>query len=137
MPDPVSRLLADEHLPDPVTFRLRRLGHDVARMRDLCEDKSGDGDDDETVLKLAISQNRVVVTENCKDFLALHRRFPKHAGIIGSKQFFDWKDQAKQIDAAIRSILLRQGTLDGMYVRVPYDEPDESAPQPIKRRRRG
>lgn len=129
---PVSRLLTDEHFPDVATFILRRLGHDVIRVRDLSVNKSGDGHSDGSVLAAAVSRNRTVVTENCSDFLALHKKSSSHSGIIGSKQFTDLKKQAKQIDKAIRAELRKHGSLDGLYIRVPYEDHDESQPVPVK-----
>jgi predicted nuclease of predicted toxin-antitoxin system len=125
--------MADEHIPDQVTFRLRRLGHDVVRVRDFSESKSGDGHEDFDVLAMATLQNRVVVTENWTDFLRLHRDNPGHKGIIGTNQFHDCTAQAKQIDAAIRAELRKHGKLDGRFIRIPYFEDDESRPEPLKK----
>lgn len=136
MPDPVSLLLADEHVPDQVTFRLRKLGHDVVRVRDLSVNKAGDGDDDRNVLAAAIRRNRAVVTENWPDFLPLHRANPGHKGIIASRQYADWKQQAKEIDAAIRFVIRNKGRLDGQFIRVPFTEEDESKPIPLRKSRR-
>jgi hypothetical protein len=95
---PVSFLLTDEQFPDVATFYFRKLGHDVMRVRDLSVSKAGDGQSDAAVLAEAVSRGRTVVTENCSDFIALHKKSNRHKGIIGSKQFSDLKKQAKQID---------------------------------------
>lgn len=124
----VSFLLVDEHFPDVATFYLRRLGHDVMRVRDLSVNKAGDGHSDAAVLAEAVSRGRTVVTQNCADFLALHKKSKSHCGIIGSKQFSDLKKQAKQIDKAIRAELRKHGNLDGLYIRVPYEEHAYVAP---------
>src|SRR5579864_7217519 len=109
---PVSFLMTDEHFPDVATFYLRRLGHDVMRVRDLSANKAGDGLGDAAVLTEATLRSRTVVTENCSDFLALHKNSKSHKGIIGSKHFSDLRKQAKQIDKAIRSELRKHGKLD-------------------------
>ena len=138
MPDPVSLLLADEHLPDQVTFHLRRVGPDVVRVRDFSSKKSGDGDADRDVLSLAIRKNRAVVTENWPDFLTLHQENPGHKGILGCKQYADWKRQAKDIDLAIRAVMNDNGRLDGQFIRVPFIPADVSKPVPLKKgRKRG
>lgn len=40
-------------------------------------------EDDYLVLDLAIQDNRVLLTRNCKDFQALHQVNPNHPGILG------------------------------------------------------
>lgn len=136
MSDPVSLLLADEHVPDQVTFRLRKLGHDVVRVRDLCQDKGGDAMSDSEVFAFAISQRRTIITENCADFLSLHATNNSHFGIIASNQFSDWKMQAKEIDKAIKSELKRHSQLNGLVIRIPYQEHDPSRPVALKKPRR-
>jgi hypothetical protein len=78
------RLLLDAHLSyrfiaDP----LRRHGHDV---RALQEEPALDGLDDEDVLALATSEERIVVARNSRHFAPLTRKWMEagreHAGCI-------------------------------------------------------
>lgn len=132
-----EKLYADEHLPVQTVYRLRTPhGHDVLTVRETNEDKRGDGDDDQTVLNDAIAMGRAVVTENCADFLALHRANSDHCGIIACKASEDPKRQAKLIDAAIKAVVARCGSLDGQFIRVPFPEEDPSRPTPFKKRSR-
>jgi|SRR5579863_2269684 len=131
---PVSLLLTDEHFPDQSTFGLRKLGHDVVRVRDRCANKAGDSHSDAEVLAMAISEGRAVVTENCSDFQALIKKTKTHNGVIGSKQFDDYRRQAKEIDHAIRCELKKNGSLDGVYIKIPYEEIDDSRPVPLRGR---
>lgn len=73
------RLLLDE---DAGWLDLKRAllvdGHDVARSVDLL----GQAAPDEEVLKKAIAENRIVITFNGRDFLALQPKYPDHPGML-------------------------------------------------------
>ena len=76
------RLLLDEHINPEVARLLRKKGFDVlsveeARMREAS---------DEQVLSFAVSEKRVIVTYNIRDFQMLlldwHRAGRHHSGIV-------------------------------------------------------
>ena len=75
------RFHLDEHIPTAVALGLRRRGIDVTTTADaeLC------GADDEAQMARAASQGRVIVTHD-DDFLVLHSRGVRHAGIAYSHQ---------------------------------------------------
>jgi Domain of unknown function (DUF5615) len=112
---PVSRLLADEHIAQDLVRRIRLLGHDVVMVRSLNEDKQGDGWTDEDVLDEAILQNRAVLTDNIKHFKPLAEEKPWHCGIIACAFDADYQKKAKAIDERIRE----EGDLRGKWVYVP------------------
>lgn len=57
---------------------LRADGHDVL----TAEEAGLNSRDDREVLVHARAWARVVLTQNCRDFLALHGQIPDHAGIL-------------------------------------------------------
>jgi predicted nuclease of predicted toxin-antitoxin system len=56
------RFLADESIEKPVVDELRRSGHDVLSIQERSP-----GVDDDTVLQLAVNDNRILITSD-KDF---------------------------------------------------------------------
>jgi hypothetical protein len=101
----MAKLLADEHFESEACNRFRRLGHDVRTVRQLNKDKSGDGWDDATVLAAAIKEHCCLLTNNVKDFLALHKSTPWHYEIVACNALADLIAKAKQIDEVIREII--------------------------------
>ena len=78
------RLRLDAHVSGRnVGGPLRDRGHDV---RAVAEDAANEGLDDEEVLELATSEERILVTHNVADFLEILREWAavgrSHAGII-------------------------------------------------------
>jgi predicted nuclease of predicted toxin-antitoxin system len=108
----VIPLFADENFPLPVVESLRRLGYDVTTLLDagLAEQ----GLPDESVLALAHSQGRALLTINRRDFIHLHNRPTPHAGIIACTQDRDFPGQAARIHAAIGG----QSDLAAILIRV-------------------
>jgi predicted nuclease of predicted toxin-antitoxin system len=72
------RFLANENFPKEAVVALRTAGHDVTWIR-----TTAPGSDDQTVLKLAQSENRVLITFD-KDFgeLAFRSKLPASCGIV-------------------------------------------------------
>jgi hypothetical protein len=101
----MARLLADEHFDVKVVNHLRRLGHDVATVRQHSAKKSGDGMADVDVLSLVRAQRRILLTENVADFKALHEASIPHAGIIACSPANDEppRSRAKRIENEIKS----------------------------------
>jgi hypothetical protein len=56
----VARLYSDENFPMPVVEELRQLGHDVVSIQE--RGRASEGTPDEEVLKLAIAEDRAVLT---------------------------------------------------------------------------
>lgn len=77
------RLLLDEHHDPEVARRLRKLGHDVVAVAER-DDLRGLSDAD--IFAAAIAEERAVVTENARDFLALARSSAaedvRHYGVV-------------------------------------------------------
>jgi len=114
----MTRLFTDEHFPDKIVHQLRLLGHNVQRVRDLCERKEGDGFSDEIVLRHALRTKRVTVTYNVAHFLNLHERFPWHQGIIDcstSRKQESPRSVAKRIDAILRERRRMKGAFIRLY----------------------
>jgi hypothetical protein len=97
----VARLYSNENFPLPVVNALRGLGHDVVTIQE--RGRAGEAVSDPEVLKLAVSEDRAVLTINRKDFIKLHRIDPDHAGIIVCTLDSDFTGQATRIhDALVR-----------------------------------
>jgi uncharacterized protein with PIN domain len=104
------RLYADEQFPRAISEYLRTLKYDV-----LTVQAAGNaGDSDPEVLAFAAANQRVVLTQNRRDFIRLHRLNSGHAGIIVCTTDRDWQALADRINAAI----LTQAPLKGKLVRV-------------------
>jgi hypothetical protein len=76
----MSRLYSNENVPIDVVTELRRLGHDV-----LTSYEAGNANTriaDPQVLSFGSSSGRVVLTNNRRDFIRLHRSGAAHAGVI-------------------------------------------------------
>jgi hypothetical protein len=78
------RLLLDAHVSGPkVGRRLEEAGHDV---RALDQEPTLEGLDDDEVLALATTEQRILVTHNIADFPRILREWPAtqraHAGVI-------------------------------------------------------
>lgn len=77
------RLLLDEMHAPAVAARMRDRGHDAAAVKERADLI---GLPDEELLRAATADHRAVVTENVKDFAALHRRISasgqRHSGLV-------------------------------------------------------
>ncbi len=71
------RFHLDEHVPTAVALGLRRRGIDVT----TTVETSLAGAADKEHIAFALSQDRVIVTHD-EDFLVLHSRGVRHAGIV-------------------------------------------------------
>jgi hypothetical protein len=107
----MARLFADENFPHPAVEALRALGHDVVTVQDV--GLGGNAVSDDEILQRATRDGRAVLTLNRKDFIALHRIRPGHAGIIVCTFDLDFTGQAQRIDAAVRG-----RNLEGQEIRV-------------------
>jgi predicted nuclease of predicted toxin-antitoxin system len=106
----MARLYADEQFPRATSEQLQSLGHDV-----LTVQAAGNaGDSDPEVLDFARLNHRIVITQNRRDFIRLHRQNPEHSGIVICTTDQNSEALAERIDRAIRSA----EPLDGQLVRV-------------------
>jgi predicted nuclease of predicted toxin-antitoxin system len=71
------RFLLDHDVPDDIIFSLTALAHDVVRLREVLPTTTTDED----VLRFATTQQRILITCNRDDFLAVGSR-EDHAGVI-------------------------------------------------------
>lgn len=71
------KFLLDHDVPDDIIYSLLALGHELLKLRDVSSVMTPD----EEVLRMAAMRNRVLITCNRDDFLAISRELP-HAGIV-------------------------------------------------------
>jgi len=95
----MTQLYSNENFPLEVVNGLRELGHDVLTSYEAKRANQSIPDDE--VLAFASEQGRAVLTINRRDFKALHKKKPKHAGIIVCTQDSDFPGQAKRIHQAL------------------------------------
>lgn len=108
----MALLYSNENFPLKVVQLLRDMGHDV-----LSSNEAGNSNQrvpDEDVLVFAIQSDRVLLTLNRRDFIALHQRISNHSGIIVCTQSADLQEQAEQIHLAIQAA----SSLAGKLIRV-------------------
>lgn len=113
-----ARLLADEHFDFEVVASLRAKGHDITTVRRMNESKSGDGWTDEDVLRIAIQHQRILLTDNVKDFRRLHRIMHWHEGIVACSPEDDAQAKADRIDSLLRDAMAsrRHHRLTGAWI---------------------
>ncbi|MDD1414828.1 DUF5615 family PIN-like protein [Dolichospermum sp. ST_con] len=87
------RLYSDENFPLEIVRQLRQMKYDVLTSYEAGQANQGIPDDE--VLAFATQENRVLVTLNRDDFIALHRTGISHAGIIICKDDRDYLGQAQ------------------------------------------
>ena len=73
-------LLFDEHYPFWMVDRVRASGVDAVGL--ACDRPALRGVDDTEVLRVAVAEGRVVVTEDVRTFPAAIRDIPDHVGVI-------------------------------------------------------
>lgn len=107
MPGWRLRLLIDEDTQARrLVELLRGQGHDVLTVTEA----GGIGAPDVVILDLAIREQRVLLTRNCADFIALHRQQPAHPGILCIYQDADpAKAMSYQVIAAALAHLMPAG----------------------------
>lgn len=109
----MARIYANENFPAEIVEILRQKGCDVLTTHDA--NKSNRKIPDEEVLLFAISEQRIVLTFNRKDFFQLHRQNPRHFGIIACTEDIDFEGLANRVYAAIESL---DGNLENQLVRI-------------------
>lgn len=106
------KLYADEQFPRPAVHRLIAKGFDVLTVQDANKDNQKISDPE--VLAFAISQERAVITQNRRDFIALHNQSKTHAGIIVCTKNLDWDSFAEEIER----VLTGRTSIAGELIRV-------------------
>src|SRR5262250_2366104 len=98
----MASFLADEDFPLPVVTILRAYGHDLVTAHEagLANMKWTD----DSFLKHAMSEKRIVLTHNRDHFHQLHRRLPNHSGIVTCTRDRDSAALAVRIDKAVRAV---------------------------------
>ena len=108
----MASFYTNENFPIKVAQYLREIGHDV-----LTSYEAGNANQrvsDAEVLTFAAQARRILLTNNRRDFIELHEVSPNHAGIIVCTQHADLREQAEQIDKAVRET----GAMAGKLIRI-------------------
>ena len=96
----MARFYSNENIALQVVTELRRLGHDVLTSRD--SGRANAAVPDSEVLALAVAESRILLSNNRRHFLNLHRhRTSGHPGIVLCTFDPDFCGQAPRIDAAV------------------------------------
>jgi hypothetical protein len=100
-------MYSNENIPLPVVQHLRRLQHDVLTVFEAGNANTSISDAE--VLAFAVQQERIVLTINRKDFIALHNNYKRakktHYGVIVCTKDDDFKRFAMNVHTAIESEL--------------------------------
>jgi predicted nuclease of predicted toxin-antitoxin system len=108
----VLKLYTDEQFPYPVVQRLIAKGFDVLTVQEA--GNANQKISDSEVLAFAASQGRAVLTQNRRDFIALHNKSQAHAGIVVCTKNLNWDSFAEEIERA----LVGRSSITGELVRV-------------------
>jgi hypothetical protein len=99
----LAQFYADENFRLPVVEVLRQLGHDVLTAQEA--GRAGLGIDDDTVLADAAAADRILLTQNRRDFIHRHNAGMPHQGIIVCTYDPDAGALAHRIDEAVATIM--------------------------------
>ena len=94
------RFLLDHDVPDDLTYLLRELHHEAARLRDVLQPEATDS----AVLEFAGEHDSLLMTCNRDDFLKLAATQPHHGVIVVIRR----KSRARERAAPLR-LLERAG----------------------------
>lgn len=108
----MALLYTNENFPLPAVHELRRLGHDVLTTYEAGEANAGVSDLD--VVQFAAAAGRAVVTLNRRDFIKIHQRGLRHAGIIVCTVDRDFVALAGRVDHALAA----NASLDDVLLRI-------------------
>jgi predicted nuclease of predicted toxin-antitoxin system len=123
------KFYSNENFPMDIVMELRRLGYDVLTSYDAGQ--ANQGIPDEEVLAFATQQERVVITLNRDDFIALHRGGIPHNGIIICKTDRDYIGQAQTLHAYLQEELNKNpvATFGNRLIRVKKQNQPKSSRQ--------
>ena len=91
----MKKLYINGNFPLPIVQMLRQFGHDV--LTSLEAGNANQRIPDDAVLAFAITQNRILLTLNRRDFIKLHYLNPDHSGIIVCTEDSDFKALTNRI----------------------------------------
>ena len=98
----MARFYSNENIPLQVVTELRRLGHDV--LISLDAGRANASVPDSEVLEFAVVERRILLSNNRRHFLRLHRiRTMHHAGIVICTFDPDFSRLARRIHETITS----------------------------------
>ncbi len=119
----------ENYFPMDIVRELRRLGYDVLTSYDAGQANQGIPDED--VLTFATQQERVVITLNRDDFIALHRSGIPHNGIIICKTDRDYVGQSQTLHAYLQEELNKNplDTFRDRLIRVKKQNQPKSSRQ--------
>jgi predicted nuclease of predicted toxin-antitoxin system len=120
LPRAVLKLYADEQFPRPAVQRLIAKGFDVLTVQEAGKDNQKISDPE--VLAFAIRQGRAVITQNRRDFIALHNQSQDHAGIVVCTKNLDWDSFADEIEQALAG----RKSIAGELIRVNRPSPQNA-----------
>jgi predicted nuclease of predicted toxin-antitoxin system len=119
-PNAMLKLYADEQFPRPAVHRLIAKGFDVLTVQEA--DKANQKIPDPEVLVFATSQGYAVITQNHRDFIALHNQSQVHAGIVVCTKNLNWDSFAEEIERA----LAERTSIAGELIRINRPSPQNS-----------
>ncbi len=96
------RFYSNENLSSAIVKALREFGYDV--LTSLEAGNANQGIPDDEVLAYATANNRIVITFNRDDFIALHRSGVNHSGIIVCKDNREYQAQAEVIHKFLTTV---------------------------------
>lgn len=97
------KLYSNENFPLEIVRQLRQLSYDVLTSYEAGQ--ANQGIPDNAVLAFATQQERILITLNRDDFIALHQSDVPHTGIIICKDDRDSLGQAQMLDLCLRENL--------------------------------
>jgi predicted nuclease of predicted toxin-antitoxin system len=109
----MERLYVNENFPLPVVKLLRDFGHDVLTSADA--GNANQQIPDEYVLQFTISENRILVTLNRRDFIQIHKTIPIHFGIIICTEDINFIGFANRIHTLLET---NKGLFENQLLRV-------------------
>ena len=117
------RFYSNENFPIDAVIILRKLGYDVLTSYESGQANQGIPDDE--VLAYATEQSRVVITQNRRDFIQLHRENLAHAGIVIWKDDRDYSGQVETLHRYLQTA----GNLSNRLVRIKKQNQPKSDKQ--------
>ncbi|PKO23227.1 MAG: hypothetical protein CVU38_05220 [Chloroflexi bacterium HGW-Chloroflexi-1] len=97
----MARLYSNENFPFPAVEELRRLGHDVLAIQETGQANQSLSDD--AILAFAHAAGRILLTNNRRHFIRLHREQHEHCGIIVCTVDPDFIGLAQRIHAVLEA----------------------------------
>jgi len=97
----MARLYSNENFPLPAVEELRRLGHDVLTIQETGQADQSLSDD--AVLAFAYAEGRILLTNNRRHFIRLHREQREHCGIVVCTVDPDFVGLAQRIHTALEA----------------------------------